>query len=147
MLHLYLLPVYNEEQVITKSVALLHSALSKHYSGSAHQFKIAIVDNASVDATRVLVRQLQHTFPEDLLYFYTPEKGRGSALKRVSDDFDADCYTYLDIDLPIDPDKVPEFVNPVVLGDYDISLVKRLGSRPFSRTLMTKLHQLFSYIF
>ncbi len=147
MMHIYLLPVYNEEKIINKSVALLHEVLSRQYLGSPQQFKIAIIDNASNDSTRVLVQQLQGTYQENLMYFYTSQKGRGSALKRLSREYDADHYTYLDIDLPIELDKLPDFVGPVVSGDYDISLVKRLGSRSFGRVFMTKLHQLFSCIF
>ena len=49
------LPVYNEEQVLERSVRTLHMFLSDNL---AHEWRILIADNGSKDGTREIARRL-----------------------------------------------------------------------------------------
>src|SRR5918998_6232380 len=92
------LPVYNEEHVLERSVRVLHAFLTDNLR---HEWRISIADNGSRDQTFEIARRLQAELP-NVVALHIPEAGRGRALSRVWLDSDADVVSYMDIDLSTD---------------------------------------------
>src|SRR5438105_6526142 len=92
------IPVYNEQQVLAQSIARVSSFLEVQFPG---QYELVIADNASVDETLKIARQLAITLPRvRVLHF--PEKGRGRAVKSAWAQSQADILNYMDVDLSAD---------------------------------------------
>ncbi len=120
------LPVYNEEQALPRSVLILTEFLRSHLS---NPWQIVIADNASTDQTRSVSEALCAKYP-GVNYLYLPQKGRGRALRAAWLDSHADIVSYMDIDLSTD---LPHFIHLVrsLESGYDIAIGSRLskGSR------------------
>jgi glycosyltransferase involved in cell wall biosynthesis len=116
-------PVYNEEQVLERSVRTLHLFLSDNL---AHDWRILIADNGSRDRTQEIGRKLAQGLTNVEL-MHIPEPGRGRALSRAWLASEADVLTYMDIDLSTDLAAFPRLVSAVAEGGYDIAAGSRLS--------------------
>jgi len=92
---LIVLPVYNEEKVLRKSVQILTDFLHSH---DRYEWKIVIADNNSKDRTGEIGRALESKNPL-VHYIHIPRKGRGIALRTAWSQTDCDFVSYMDIDL------------------------------------------------
>jgi putative flippase GtrA len=120
-------PVYNEERDLERSVRRLHAHLSGTFP---YRFRITIADNASTDSTLAVARALAAEFDE-VEAVHLDEKGRGRALRAVWSASDAPVLAYLDVDLSTDLAALLPLVAPLVSGHSDIAIGTRLsrGSR------------------
>jgi putative flippase GtrA len=120
-------PVYNEELDLPRSVARLHDYLTTQVPMS---FRITVADNASTDGTGRLADRLDRQYP-DVRAVHLPQKGRGRALKQAWLDSDADVLVYMDVDLSTDLSALLPLVAPLVSGHSDLAIGTRLhrGSR------------------
>ena len=120
-------PVYNEELDLPRSVARLHDYLSSQVPMS---FRITIADNASTDRTAAIADELARQHPQ-VRAVHLGQKGRGRALKQVWLDSDADVLVYMDVDLSTDLSALLPLVAPLVSGHSDLAIGTRLhrGSR------------------
>jgi glycosyltransferase involved in cell wall biosynthesis len=136
-----ILPVYNEALILEKAVNTLVSFLNcSPYYGNM-EISVVIADNNSGDKTGKIASELtrQDEVAGKIKYFFTPKSGRGNAIKEVCRTFKSDFYLYLDVDLPIDLEDIEKLIEPLVVGEVDICIVKRLGAkRPFIRRLFTR---------
>jgi glycosyltransferase involved in cell wall biosynthesis len=129
--------------VLEKSVTTLYKYLENL------EFKpwaIVIADNGSCDETPNIGKKLALKFPGEIYYFRASKKGRGVALKEVVSNYNADVYTYFDIDLPLREADITDFVSSVKNNYTDIQIVKRKGTRPFYRNLMTWLYKFLTKV-
>jgi glycosyltransferase involved in cell wall biosynthesis len=126
------LPVYNEEHVLERSVRTLHIFLGDNL---AHEWRILIADNGSKDRTQEIGERLAAELANvELLHI--PEAGRGRALTRAWLASDADVLTYMDIDLSTDMGSFPKLVNAIAHEGYDIAAGSRLsGESETTRSL------------
>ncbi|MCK4943837.1 MAG: glycosyltransferase [Candidatus Aminicenantes bacterium] len=118
-----LLPVYNEEHILEKSVNRLREFLSaecKHLN-----WIISIGDNASTDKTLEVARKLEKQF-SNVRVFHLPQKGRGRMVKYAWTRSEADVLSYMDIDLSTDLKAFPPMIQAIIDG-YDIAI----GSRQY----------------
>lgn len=118
-----ILPVYNEERVLERSVRTLHAYLTDNLR---HDWRIVIADNGSKDRTAQIARQLEQALP-GVVAMHIPEAGRGRALTRAWLASDADVLTYMDIDLSTDLDAFPRLVSTIADQGFDIAAGTRLG--------------------
>jgi glycosyltransferase involved in cell wall biosynthesis len=126
------LPVYNEEQVLERSVRTLHLFLTDNL---AHEWRILIADNGSKDGTQEIGQRLAGEL-ENVELMHIPEPGRGRALSRAWLDSDANVLTYMDIDLSTDLAAFPKLVSAVAEGGYDVAAGSRLsGESETTRSL------------
>ncbi len=125
-------PVYNEEAVLEQSVATLRQYLAENVSW---QWRIVIADNASVDNTLGIARELAGKHP-DVAYVHLDLKGRGRALKKAWLESDADAVSYMDVDLSTKLDAFPQLLQAFDEG-YDLAIGSRLtkGSKVIGRSL------------
>jgi len=118
-----LLPVYNEEHVLEKSVTTLRQFLQENVTD--FQWMITVGDNASTDGTMAVAQDLEKRF-EDVRVFHLDQKGRGRMVKYAWQKSEADVLTYMDIDLSTDLNAFPPLVRAILDG-YDVAI----GSRQY----------------
>jgi len=129
-------PVYNEEQVLERSIGVLRDFLS---SAMACSWRIVIADNASVDRTLEIAGRLAERWPE-VGYLHLDEKGRGRALKKAWLESEADVVSYMDVDLSTGLNAFPVLIRSLDEG-YGVAIGSRLmkGSRVVGRTLKREI--------
>ena len=118
-----LLPVYNEQHVLEKSVTTLRTFLQDNVSD--FNWIITIGDNASTDKTLEKAKELENRF-KDVRVFDLDKKGRGRMVKYAWNRSEADILTYMDIDLSTDLNAFPPMVRAIMDG-YDVAI----GSRQY----------------
>ncbi len=133
------LPVYNEELALERSVRTLHMFLSDNL---AHEWRILIADNGSEDHTQEIARRLSGEL-DRVEVMHIPEAGRGRALTKAWLASDADVLSYMDIDLSTDLGAFPKLVSAVAEQGYDLAAGTRLGagaetSRSLKREVLSR---------
>jgi len=119
---LIVLPVYNEEKALRKSVNNLTTFLQNYGN---YSWKIVIADNNSKDSTGEIGRKLESENPL-VNYLHIPRKGRGIALRTAWEQTDCDFVSYMDIDLSTGLDALICAVD-LLNGGADIVVGNRLA--------------------
>lgn len=119
-----MLPVYNEEEDLKKSVIKLRKFLIKAGFSDKYQYKIKILDNASKDNTLQIAKNLSKKYQE-VSYISINRKGRGRALKKAWRESSADIISYMDIDLSTGLNAFPIMISALENG-FDIAFGSRL---------------------
>lgn len=134
------IPVYNEEADLAKNIPILSSFLEKEME--KYDWEIVIADNASVDKTPEVSRELT-TKNSKVRYVRLEKKGRGRTLKKVWLDSKKELLSYMDIDLSSDVSFFPRLIEKLE-GGSDIAIGSRLVKgakvidRPFIREIMSR---------
>lgn len=118
------IPVYNEERVLERSVETLRSFLRESFP---YRWRIVIADNASTDGTLRIAEELARRSPDEVRVLHLDEKGRGRALKRAWLDSKADAMGYMDVDLSTDIAKTVDLARAVLDEGYDLAYGSRLA--------------------
>jgi glycosyltransferase involved in cell wall biosynthesis len=148
------IPVYNEERILARSVLRLHRFLSQELP---YSWRITIADNASSDSTLDIARALADDL-EEVELVRVEQQGRGRALRAAWTRSDARVVAYMDADLSTDLRAVLPLVAPLLSGHSEIaigsrlhrgakvdrSLKRELISRIYNRLLHGILHARFS---
>lgn len=134
---LLVMPVYNEERILEESISKLVEYTSKNIH---HDLQIMIADNASTDNTARLGKKLEERYKK-VRYLFLKIKGRGYALKYCWTHFNADIYSYCDIDLSTDSSCLKKLFDGIINGN-DIVVGNRFArgsrvKRGLSRTLLS----------
>ena len=119
------IPVYNEEHVLTQSVGTLREFLTENLK--PHHWRILIADNASTDGTLRVAQELAAQYPEEVACLHLDQKGRGRALRVAWMTSDADILSYMDVDLSTGLEAYPLLVQSIING-YDVAIGSRLMS-------------------
>jgi putative flippase GtrA len=117
------IPVYNEEADLERSVRRLHRYLAGHFP---YQARITIADNASTDDTWTIATRLAAELPW-VRALHLDGKGRGRALRTAWMQSDASIVAYMDVDLSTDLNALLPLVAPLVSGHSQVSIGRRLG--------------------
>lgn len=115
-------PVFNEEDVLERSVRELHATLSE---GFGDRWCITIADNASTDATSAIAARLSAEL-EEVRVLRVPEAGRGRALKAAWLASEAEVVAYVDVDLSTDLRALAPLLAPLLTGHSDVAIGTRL---------------------
>jgi len=118
------IPVYNEERDLERSVRRLRAYLDARFPFHA---TVTIADNASTDRTEDVGRHLAAEVPY-VTYMRISDKGRGRALAAAWLISRADVVAYMDVDLSTDLDALLPLVAPIVSGHSDLAIGSRLAN-------------------
>jgi glycosyltransferase involved in cell wall biosynthesis len=147
-------PVYNEQATLERSVRRLHRFLR---DGFPFSWRIVIADNASTDGTSDLARVLAAELP-DVAALRLERKGRGRALRAAWSATEARVVCYMDVDLSTDLRALLPLVSALLSGHSDVAIGTRLAngarvvrgpkreliSRAYNRLLHATLRARFS---
>jgi glycosyltransferase involved in cell wall biosynthesis len=122
------IPVYNEERALPAAIAELRTRLD----GWKYEPRLVIADNASIDRTEEIGRELGQAAGTD--YVRIAEKGRGRALKQVWLDSDADAVSYMDVDLSTGLEALTPLIDAVLEEGYQVAT----GSRTMAGSRITR---------
>jgi len=141
-----LLPCYNEEAAIGRTVAGFRQALP----GAT----IYVYDNNSLDRTREVAAEAGAVVRTER------QQGKGHVVRRMFADIDADVYIMADGDLTYDPAAAPQMVDLLLAEQFDMVVGTRrheekdayrgghvLGNRVFTGLLSGLFGRSFSDIF
>jgi putative flippase GtrA len=117
------IPVYNEEADLERSVRRLHRHLAGHFP---YEARITIADNASTDGTWTIATRLAAELPR-VRALHLDRKGRGRALRTAWMQSDASVLAYMDVDLSTDLNALLPLVAPLISGHSQVSIGRRLG--------------------
>ena len=135
-------PVYNEEQALPRSILILSNFLKANLT---NPWQVIIADNASTDGTRKVAEQLARRYA-GVHYLYLPQKGRGRALRTAWLQSTADIVCYMDADLSTELVHLPQLIQALEAG-YDIAIGSRLSpgsrvTRSFKREVISRIYNL-----
>lgn len=117
------IPVYNEEHVLARSVTTLHDFLG---SRLPYDWRIVIADNASTDGTLAAAQALSEQYPR-VAVVHLDQKGRGRALRKAWLESPAAIVSYMDVDLSTDLNAYPPMIRAIATGRADVATGRRLG--------------------
>ena len=120
---LIVLPTYNEEKILEKNTLKILKFCQKNLKD--YNWQILIADNGSTDQTSKIAEKLSKNY-EKISFFHLPEKGRGGALKKAWSEYEADIYTYMDIDLATELNALPLLIEAIDKKGYDLAIGSRL---------------------
>ncbi|MFF3330046.1 glycosyltransferase [Streptomyces sp. NPDC002888] len=132
------IPVHNEERALPGCIRTLHARLREELPYPWH---ITVADNASVDRTLAVARELAGELP-GVGVVHLERKGRGLALRTVWGTSDADIVVYMDVDLSTGLDGLLPLIAPLASGHSDLAIGSRLA--PGARTVRGPRRELIS---
>jgi glycosyltransferase involved in cell wall biosynthesis len=148
MLIEFIIPCYNEEQILKQNtLKLLNFLKLQKYS---FNWKIILLLNGTTDNSKLLALELEKQNHEINL-FIIPEKGKGNALKKYFDHSSGNFLIYMDIDLAVSLENINDLLTPFLKENYDIVIGSRLlkksrTNRSFFRELTSRFYILLSKI-
>lgn len=138
------IPVYNEEAQLARSVITLRQYLLQNFPFS---WRITIADNASKDQTWQIAQRLEQNYPGQVKALHLDQKGRGRALRYAWACSDARIVSYMDVDLSTNLESFLPLVAPLVSGHSLIAIGSRLArgahiKRQFKREVTSRGYNL-----
>ncbi|MBL9138830.1 MAG: glycosyltransferase family 2 protein [Verrucomicrobiales bacterium] len=137
----WVIPVLNEEAQLPDSVPRLSAALNG-ISVLKNRWEIVIADNGSTDGTNEIGLRLARV-EDHVRYLRLQQSGRGRALRRAWAQSASPVLAYSDVDLSTDLRHVPELLDAVLRGGFDLALGSRLAggsetSRGLGREILSR---------
>ena len=131
------IPVLNEASALPVCIGKLRDFFARN---PGPRWRILVADNGSTDRTAEVAEELM-THSGDLSVTHLELRGRGRALKQAWLESDAEVLCYMDVDLSTDLKSLPEIVDAVAEGGYDLAIGSRLlkDSDVVGRTLKREI--------
>jgi glycosyltransferase involved in cell wall biosynthesis len=120
-------PVYNEERALPRSIPILRDFLSE--PSFRHSWRIVIADNASIDDTPTVGKHLAEDSMGQVEYVRIERKGRGFALKQTWLSSPMDIVSYMDVDLSTGLEAFPALIRAIADEGYDVAIGSRLAAQ------------------
>ncbi|WP_101296214.1 flippase-like domain-containing protein [Halegenticoccus soli] len=137
------LPAYNEERTIERTVRTTLSALGDFLPEGAYE--VIVAEDGCDDRTPEIADRLAERDPR-VRHFHSDERlGRGGALERAFDAARGDTLVYFDTDLATDMKHLEELVERVRSGEYDVAtgsrwMPGREADRPPKRSVPSRAY-------
>jgi glycosyltransferase involved in cell wall biosynthesis len=136
---LVVVPVYNEEEILEKSVKILHHFLSDHFS--QYEWKIIIAATISKDKTFEIGRSLEKK-NKQVKFYDCGMAPKSLAIKIVWLSEDADIFCFMDTDLSTDLKYTINLIDAIEREGYDLAIGSRTSeesktARHFNRRLIS----------
>ncbi|MCK5056110.1 MAG: glycosyltransferase [Candidatus Aminicenantes bacterium] len=133
-----IIPCFNEEANIERSTARV--------PGMGKWTEVIVVDDGSSDSTAEKVRRLMKRNDRLRLISYSPNHGKGYAVKQGFDNAKGDIIMILDADMTVMPEELPLFFRPVADGTADFANGTRM-IYPQEKQAMRFLNQIGNFFF
>ena len=122
------IPAYNEEQRIAKTLANIDSFLEKQ----AYDYEIVVIVNGSKDRTYDIVKELERSSVQKAVAVNLPEGGKGNAVKKgILEHASGDIIMFMDADNATPVSEIAKFI-PFFEQGYDVVI----GSREVDPNLL-----------
>jgi len=112
-----ILPAYNEEKLIDASLKKIFS----YMKNKKHNFEVIIVDDGSKDNTVKKIRAIKDKHLKVIAY--SPNRGKGHAVKTGMLAAKGDLLLFLDVDLATPIEEIEKFIQ--ITKNYDVVIASR----------------------
>jgi dolichyl-phosphate beta-glucosyltransferase len=126
-------PAYNEEERLPRTLARLH----EYYSAQSYPYDVLVVSDGSSDSTEKLVKEFAARHPEFSVLDYSPNRGKGYAVRVGIDRAKGDLVLFCDADLATPQEETEKLLEHMRQG-ADVAI----GSRPMKDSNL-EVHQPF----
>ncbi len=146
MLIKFILPSYNEEKILEKNTLKVFSFLKKQ--NYDFNWSLVVLINGSSDNSEIIAKNISKKNPE-IENYIIKEGGKGNAIKEYLNNFSADLYFYMDIDLAVSLENINDLIAEWKKSKPDIIIGSRLKAgaitnRSFLRELSSRIYILTS---
>jgi dolichyl-phosphate beta-glucosyltransferase len=134
------IPAYNEEQRLPQHLGPVLAYLRAHYPA----FELLVVDDGSRDRTASAVRAALAGEPRARLLTYTPNRGKGYAIRQGVQASRGDNVVFLDADLSTPVEEIPRALEhlqqaDIVIGSRDLPASQVRVPQPLFRRLASEV--------
>lgn len=121
------IPAYNEESILPDTIRTTTTALDQMLAQSIFSdYELIMVSDGSTDTTAQILQNAERTYPRFKAVVYTPNRGKGYAVKSGVLSSKGDCVVFTDADLAYGTDVIAAAIRRLSETDADMLI----GSRP-----------------
>jgi dolichyl-phosphate beta-glucosyltransferase len=124
-------PAYNEEVRLLPTLERLH----EYYEGQTYSYEVIVVSDGSTDGTNAIVEKFADTHPKFRLLAYTPNRGKGCAVRTGMLAATGDLVLFCDADMATPQEETEKLLKHMKDG-AEIAI----GSRPLKESKLER-HQ------
>ena len=136
------IPVHNQE----KTISLLLSRIKGILNSTLRSYEIVVVNDGSFDNTFGVLQKEEELDSHMKVISYTPNRGKGYAVKTGVIQSSGNIVIFADGDLDISHDKIREYITELENCDIVIASKRHPQSKvnaPFSRKFLSRMFNLF----
>jgi glycosyltransferase involved in cell wall biosynthesis len=138
-----IIPVFNQQGKITYSIEKIKQVVESYF----REYELIVVNDGSTDDTLTTLRHLESTDEQKHLRIlsYTPNRGKGYAVRQGILHSRGEVVMFLDGDLDISPDLIKDYVEKLDTADLVIASKRHPRSSvkvPASRLIMSRAFNL-----
>jgi glycosyltransferase involved in cell wall biosynthesis len=136
-----IIPVFNQQKKITYSIKKIKQAVELWFSN----YELIVVNDGSTDNTLTFLKGIALTDERIHILSYTPNRGKGYAVRQGVLHSHGDVVMFLDGDLDIAPDSIKDYVESLSTADLVIASKRHPQSSviiPRSRALLSRAFNL-----
>jgi dolichol-phosphate mannosyltransferase len=137
-----IIPVFNQQSKISFSLKKIKQALESAFS----DYELIVVNDGSTDNTLTILGEITSMDPRIRILSYTPNRGKGYAVRYGVLHSHGEAVIFLDGDLDISPDSIKDYVERLSTSDLVIASKRHPGSNvriPRSRAFLSRAFNLF----
>ncbi len=134
-----IIPIFNQQEKISHSINRIKQVAESYFSN----YELLIVNDGSTDDTLSTLKEIVSTDQQHIrILSYTPNRGKGYAVRYGVLHSHGDVVMFLDGDLDISPDLIKSYVEK--LDTYDLVIASKRHPRsnvrvPASRLVMSRV--------
>jgi dolichol-phosphate mannosyltransferase len=136
-----IIPVFNQARKVSYSVEKIKQAVELAFAN----YELIVVNDGSTDNTLTILKDIAMTDEHVHIISYTPNRGKGYAVKQGVLHSQGDVVMFLDGDLDISPDSIKDYVQRLSTSDLVIASKRHPESKvtiPKSRLLLSRAFHL-----
>jgi glycosyltransferase involved in cell wall biosynthesis len=134
-------PVFNQERKVSYSLKKIKQAVESAFTS----YELIVVNDGSIDNTLNILRDIEAANEHMHTISYTPNRGKGYAVKQGVLHSHGDVVMFLDGDLDISPDSIKDYVEKLRTSDLVIASKRHPESSvtiPRSRAFLSRVFNL-----
>ena len=136
-----IIPVFNQQEKVLYSIQRIKQAVEIWFTN----YELIVVDDGSTDNTLTLLKGIALTDEHIHIISYTPNRGKGYAVRQGVLNSQGDVVIFLDGDLDIPPDSIKDYVERLSTSDLVIASKRHPKSKvtiPKSRAFLSRAFHL-----